>query len=210
VCPRVNKTVGTPVRVGPHEQRQFRGVERGSTSDTVIDANTGNGLLVGVQVYTATGVLSEAAGTNRLVDAQSRACGRAALRAQVDPSRRVLSGRPVKDLSRSSGCSVTTGTPITVLSGVVSRGVDFALLRRGRRLRRQGRYCGLAALAWYLMKRGRSAVPDHRQSTDPARPAGEGGHDEGRGWERQCGSEHSPRRGRLSKLYSAEADFWPV
>ena len=128
----LNATVGTPVTVtsgATTSNVNFALSRGGSISGAVIDAGTGNGLSVNVQIYTSAGVFAKAAGTNAAGGYTVAGLPPGTYYARTS----VFSGLFYQDalyngMSCSSGCSVTTGTPITVLAGAVSTGVNFALL----------------------------------------------------------------------------------
>ena len=128
----LNPTAGTPVTVTNSITTtgiNFALSRGGSISGAVIDAGTGNGLSVNVQIYTSAGVFAKAAGTNAAGGYTVAGLPPGTYYARTS----VFSGLFYQDalyngMSCSSGCSVTTGTPITVLAGAVSTGVNFALV----------------------------------------------------------------------------------
>jgi hypothetical protein len=128
----LNPTAGTPVTVTSFTTTSgidFALSRGGSIAGGVIDADTEVGLAsVGVQIYTDAGVLAKAATTNRSGGYTVAGLppgtyyARTSMPNGVFYQDELYNGTPC-----SSGCIVTTGTPITVLSGVVSHGVEFTL-----------------------------------------------------------------------------------
>jgi hypothetical protein len=128
----LNPTIGTPVTVTSGTTTSninFALSRGGSISGAVIDTATGVGLAsINVQIYTAAGILAKAAGTN---------AGGGYTVAGLPPGTyyaRTSSFSGVSYLDAlyngmpcSSGCAVTTGTPITVVTGATTQGVNFAL-----------------------------------------------------------------------------------
>jgi hypothetical protein len=128
----LNPTAGTPVTVtsGTTTGNVNFGLSRGgSVIGAVIDSATGVGIpSMGVQIYTSAGVLAKAAATN---------AGGGYTVAGLPPGTyyaRTSSPNGVfyldalyKGMPCSYGCSVTNGTPFTVVSGLETPGVDFAL-----------------------------------------------------------------------------------
>jgi Carboxypeptidase regulatory-like domain/FG-GAP-like repeat len=128
----LNPTAGTPISVTTFALTSginFSLSRGGVITGSVIDANTGVGLgSVSVQIYTDTGVFAKSSATN--------AAGGYTV-AGLPPGTyfaRTSVGAGVFYLDAlfhgaqcSNGCTVTSGTPITVLANTASNGVDFAL-----------------------------------------------------------------------------------
>jgi hypothetical protein len=128
----LNPTVGTPVVVtagATTSSVNFALSRGGAIAGGVIDTSTDVGLgSVSVQIYTAAGVLAKTAGTNTGGGYTVAGLPPGTYYARTSMPNGVFYQDGLYDgMSCSSGCSVTSGTPITVLSGVISNGVDFAL-----------------------------------------------------------------------------------
>jgi hypothetical protein len=128
----LNPTAGTPVTVTAFATTSgidFALARGGSIAGGVIDADTAVGLaVVPVHIYTAAGILAKAVTTNRAGGYTVAGLppgtyyARTSMGGGVFYQDELYNGMPC-----SSGCLVTAGTPITVLAGLVSNGVDFAL-----------------------------------------------------------------------------------
>jgi hypothetical protein len=127
----LNATFGTPVAVSngaTTSSINFALSRAGMIAGAVIDAATGIGVPVGVQIYTAAGVLAKTAGANSAGGYIVAGLPPGTYYARTSAGNGVFyQDKLYNGMACSSGCSVTTGTPITVLSGLVSNGVDFAL-----------------------------------------------------------------------------------
>ncbi|HEY7291229.1 MAG TPA: carboxypeptidase regulatory-like domain-containing protein [Vicinamibacterales bacterium] len=130
----LNPTVGTPVAVtagGPSNPASvnFALSTGGMISGSVIDAATSVGVgPVGVQIFTAAGVLAKATATNTAggYTVAGLPPGTYYARTTMPNGVFYLDGL-YQGMPCSSGCSVTTGTPITLLTGKTSSSIDFAL-----------------------------------------------------------------------------------
>jgi hypothetical protein len=131
----LNATAGTPVAVTSGATTgniNFALSRGGMIAGAVIDAATGIGVPVGVQIYTAAGVLAKTAGTNTAGGYTVAGLPPGTYFARTSAGNGVFyQDKLYNGMPCSSGCSVTSGTPITVLSGLVSNGVDFALSSGG-------------------------------------------------------------------------------
>jgi hypothetical protein len=127
----LNPTAGTPVAVSngaTTSNINFSLSRGGIIAGAVIDAATGIGLPVGVQIYTAAGVLAKTAGANSAGGYIVAGLPSGTYYARTSaPTGVFYQDKLYNAMPCSSGCSVTTGTPITVIGGLVSNGVDFAL-----------------------------------------------------------------------------------
>jgi hypothetical protein len=128
----LNPTTGTPVAATPGtttDNINFALSRGGMISGSVIDASTGMGVgPIGVQIYTAAGVLAKATATNTAGGYTVAGLPPGTYYARTTmPNGVFYLDALYHGLPCSSGCSVTTGTPITVLSGKSSNNIDFAL-----------------------------------------------------------------------------------
>jgi len=131
-CPCLNPTLGTPVAVTSGATTSginFALSRGGSIAGGVIDAATGVGLgSIAVQIYTSAGALMKTAVTNTAGGYTLAGLPPGTYYARTSmPNGVFYQDGLYRGMACSAGCSVTAGTPITVLSGVISNGVDFAL-----------------------------------------------------------------------------------
>jgi hypothetical protein len=123
--------VGTPVTVSngaTTSNINFSLSRGGMIAGAVRDAATGLGVPVAVQIYTASGVLAKTAETNTVGGYTVGGLPPGTYYARTSAASDVFyQDELYSGVSCRSGCSVTSGTFIEVLSGHVSNGVDFAL-----------------------------------------------------------------------------------